>query len=74
MSDIAPEGKANRKIGRAPAVVTRETNRGFGAMVAISHDAPISYIDVPTQENNTVNHSVLYILFLKGPNPDAEIC
>ena len=48
MSDNIPDGKANKKIGKAVAVVMRETNNGFGARVVISHDAPTSYIATPT--------------------------
>jgi hypothetical protein len=73
ISDNIPDGNANRKIGKAVAVVTRETNKGSGAREVISHDAPTSYIAAPTYENRAAVHSVLYILDLKGLNPDAEI-
>ena len=73
ISDNIPDGNANRKIGRVVAVVTRETNKGFGASEVISHDAPVSYIAAPTYEKRAAIHNVLYIEDLKGLNPDAEI-
>ena len=73
ISDNIPDGKANRKIGEVVAVVTRETNKGFGASEVISHDAPTSYIAAPTYEKRTAIHNVLYMLDLKGPKPDVEI-
>jgi hypothetical protein len=73
MSDNIPDGNANRKIGRAVAVVTRETNNGLGASEVISHDAPTSYIAAPTYEKRAAIHNVLKIADLKGLNPDAEI-
>ena len=73
ISDNIPDGNANRKIGKVVAVVTRETNNGFGAREVISHDAPTSYIAAPTYEKRAVIHNVLYIVDLKGLNPDAEI-
>ena len=42
MSDNIPDGNANKKIGKAVAVVMRETNNGFGEREVISHDAPTS--------------------------------
>ena len=53
ISDNAPDGNANRKIGRVLAVVIRETNKGFGASEVISHDAPTSYIAVPIYEKRS---------------------
>jgi hypothetical protein len=47
MSEIVPDGKANRKIGRAVAVVISETNKGFGVSETISQEAPMSYIAAP---------------------------
>jgi hypothetical protein len=73
ISDNIPDGNANRKIGKVVAVVTRETNKGLGASEVISHDAPMSYIAAPTYEKRAVIHNVLYIVDLKGLNPDAEI-
>jgi hypothetical protein len=73
MSDNIPDGNANRKIGKVVAVVTRETNNGVGASEVISHDAPTSYIAAPTYEKRAVIHNALYIVDLKGLNPDAEI-
>jgi len=58
-SDSIPEGNANSKIGRAVAVVIRETNKGFGASEVISHDAPTSYIAAPTYENRAPTHNIL---------------
>jgi hypothetical protein len=72
MSDNIPDGIANRKIGRLAAVVIRETNKGFGAMEAISHDAPISYIAIPIYENRAAIHNILYNLDLNGLNPDTK--
>ena len=72
ISDNIPDGIANRKIGRLAAVVIRETNKGFGAMEAISHDAPISYIAIPIYENRAAIHNILYKLDLKGLNPDTK--
>ena len=48
MSDNIPDGNANRKIGKAVAVVMRETNKGFGEREVINQDAPTSYIAAPT--------------------------
>ena len=73
MSDNIPDGSANRKIGRAVAVVTRETNNGLGASEVISHDAPTSCIAAPTYEKRAAIHNVLKMAHLKGLNPDAEI-
>jgi hypothetical protein len=73
ISDNIPEGSANSKIGRAPAVVTRETDKGFGASDVISHDAPTSYMAAPTYENREAIHNVLYRLYLRGLRPDNEI-
>ena len=73
ISDNIPEGNANKKIGRAVAVVTRETNKGFGASEVISHEAPTSYIAAPTYEKRAAIHSILYTLDLKGLKPDAKI-
>jgi hypothetical protein len=73
ISDNIPEGSANNKIGRALAVVMRETNKGFGASDVISHDAPTSYIAAPTYENRAAIHNVLYRLDLRGLRPDTEI-
>jgi hypothetical protein len=47
ISEIAPDGKAKRKIGRVDAVVIRETNSGFGASETINHEDPTSYMDAP---------------------------
>jgi hypothetical protein len=47
ISEIAPDGKANRKIGRVVADVIRETNKGFGVSETISQEAPMSYIAAP---------------------------
>ncbi len=44
ISEIVPNGKANRKIGRVVAVVIRETNKGFGVSETISQEDPMSYI------------------------------
>ena len=70
MSDNAPDGKAKRKIGRVLAVVTRETNKAFGASEVISHDAATSYIAAPIYEKRAANLKALY---LKGLKPDEEI-
>jgi hypothetical protein len=72
ISDIAPDGKAKRKIGRVVDVVIRETNKGFGASDVISHNAPTSCIAVPIYEKRTATHSVLYRPYLKGLKPDVE--
>ena len=72
ISDNIPDGNANRKIGRLAAVVIRETNKGFGAREAISHDAPTSYIAIPIYENRAAIHNILYKLDLKGLNPDTK--
>jgi len=72
MSDNAPDGNANRKIGRVLAVVIRETNKGFGASEVISHDAPTSYIAAPIYEKRVAIHKALYRLSLKGLKPNAE--
>jgi hypothetical protein len=72
ISDNIPDGIANRKIGRLAAVVIRETNKGFGAMEAISHDAPISFIAIPIYENRAAIHNILYNLDLNGLNPDTK--
>ena len=56
ISDSIPDGNANSKIGRAIAVVIRETNKGFGASEVISHDAPTSWKDFihrPNPRENT---------------------
>ncbi len=73
ISEIAPDGKAKRKIGRVLAVVIRETNKGFGASEVISHEAPTSYIAAPTYEKSAAVHNALYKLSLNGFRPDAEI-
>ena len=73
ISDNIPDGNANRKIGRAVAVVTRETNKGLGVSEVISHDAPTSYMAAPTYERRAAIHKVLKIADLNGLNPDAEI-
>ncbi len=73
ISDNIPDGNANRKIGKAVAVVTRETNKGSGASEVISHEAPTSYIAAPTYEKRAAAHNVLYIAILKGLNPEAEL-
>jgi hypothetical protein len=73
ISDNIPEGSAKSKIGSAPAVVMRETNKGFGASDVISHDAPTSYMAAPTYENREAIHNVLYRLDLRGLRPDNEI-
>jgi hypothetical protein len=73
ISEIAPDGIANRKIGKVLAVVIRETNKGFGASEVISHDAPTSYIAAPIYENNAAIHSVLYNLSLKGLKPETKL-
>ena len=70
---VFPDGKAKIKIVRVLAVVIRETNSGLGASEVINHDAPVSYIAAPTYEKRAVIHNVLYIVDLKGLNPDAEI-
>jgi len=59
ISEIAPEGKAKRKIGRVVDVVIRETNKGLGASEVISHDAPTSYMAAPIYEKRTAIHNVL---------------
>lgn len=59
MSDNIPDDNANKKIGKVVAVVTRETNNGFGAMEVISHDAPTSYIAAPTYEKRAAIHNIL---------------
>jgi hypothetical protein len=73
ISDSIPDGNANKTIGRAVAVVTRETNKGFGASEVINHDAPTSYIAAPTYEKRAATQNILYRLDLKGLRPDAEI-
>jgi hypothetical protein len=73
ISDSIPDGNANRKIGRVVAVVIRETNKGFGAIEVISHDAPTSYIAAPTYEKRTATHNTLNRPDLKALKPDAEI-
>ena len=73
MSDNIPDGNANKKIGKAVAVVMRETNNGFGEREVISHEAPTSYIAAPTYEKRAAIHSVLYIADLKGLSPEFEI-
>jgi hypothetical protein len=73
ISEVAPEGIANRKIGRVLAVIIRETNKGFGASEVISHDAPTSYIAAPTYENSAAIHNVLYKLSLKGLKPETKL-
>lgn len=73
MSDNIPDGNANKKIGRAVAVVMRETNNGFGEREVISHDAPTSYIATPRYEKRAAIHNVLYIVDLRGLSPDFEI-
>jgi hypothetical protein len=73
ISDSIPDGNANRTIGRAVAVVTRETNNGFGAIEVINHDAPTSYIAAPTYEKRAAIHNILYRLDLKGLRPEAEL-
>jgi hypothetical protein len=73
ISDNIPDGNANRKIGKVVAVVTRETNKGFGASEVISHDAPTSYIAAPTYEKRAAIHNILYILHLRGLKPEPKI-
>jgi hypothetical protein len=73
ISDNVPDGNAKRKIGRVVAVVTRETNKGFGASEVINHDAPTSYIAAPTYKKRAAIHNVLYRLDLKGLKPDPGI-
>jgi hypothetical protein len=73
ISETIPEGNANRKIDNVVAVVIRETNKGLGASEVISHDAPTSYIAAPTYEKRAAVHNVLYIIDLKGLNPDVEL-
>jgi hypothetical protein len=73
ISDNIPDGKANRKIGRLVAVVTRETNKGLGASEVISHDAPTSYIAAPTYEKRAAIHNVLKISDLKGLKPEPKV-
>jgi hypothetical protein len=72
MSDNIPDGNANKKIGKAVAVVMRETNNGFGEREVISHEAPTSYIAAPTYEKRAAIHSVLYIADLKGLSPELK--
>jgi len=50
ISESMPEGNANNKMGRAVAVVIRETNNGLGASDVINHEAPTSYIAAPAYE------------------------
>lgn len=59
ISDNAPDGNANRKIGRALAVVIRETSNGFGAMDVINQDAPTSFMAAPTYEKKEAIHNAL---------------
>ena len=73
MSDNIPEGNANKKIGKAVAVVMRETYNGFDEREVINHDAPTSYIATPTYEKRIAIHNVLYMTDLKGLSPDFEI-
>jgi hypothetical protein len=73
MSDNIPDGNANRKIGKAVAVVMRETNNGSDTREVISHDAPTSYIATPTYEKRAAIHNVLNIEDLKGFSPDMDI-
>jgi hypothetical protein len=73
MSDNIPDGNANKKIGKAVAVVMRETNNGSDAMEVINHEAPTSYIDIPTYEKRAAIHNVLNIGDLKGFSPDMDI-
>jgi hypothetical protein len=73
MSDNIPDGNANRKIGKAVAVVMRETNNGSDTREVISHDAPTSYIATPTYEKRAAIHNVLNIEDLKGFSPDMGI-
>jgi hypothetical protein len=73
ISDNIPDGNANRKIGKVVAVVTRETNKGFGAREVISHDAATSYIAAPTYEKRAAIHNILYILHLRGLKPEPKI-
>jgi hypothetical protein len=73
MSDSIPDGNANKKIGKAVAVVIRATNNGFGTREVISHDAPTSYMAAPIYEKRAAIHNVLYRTDLKGLSPDFEI-
>ena len=73
MSDNIPDGDGNKKIGKAVAVVMRETNNGFGEREVISHDAPTLDIAAPTYEKRAAIHSVLYIADLKGLEADSGI-
>jgi hypothetical protein len=59
ISDNAPDGSANRKIGRALAVVIRETSNRFGAMDVINQDAPTSFMAAPTYEKKEAIHNAL---------------
>src|SRR6478752_9997123 len=59
ISDNAPDGNANRKIGRALAVVIRETSNGFGAMDVINQDAPTSFMAATTYEKKEAIHNAL---------------
>ena len=59
ISDNAPDGNANRKIGRALAVVIRETSNGFEAMDVINQDAPTSFMATPTYEKKEAIHNAL---------------
>ena len=59
ISEIVPDGKAKRKIGRVVDVVIRETNKGFGESEVINHDAPTSYMAAPIYEKRTAVHNVL---------------
>jgi hypothetical protein len=58
ISDNVPDGNAKRKIGRAVAVVIRETKKGFGASEVINHDAPTSYIAPPKYEKREFLHQI----------------
>jgi hypothetical protein len=73
ISDNIPDGNANKKIGKAVAVVISETNKGFDEIEVISQDALISYMAAPTYEKRDALHNVLYIADLKGLSPDFEI-
>ena len=73
ISEIAPDGIANRKMGRVLAVIIRETNKGLGASEVISHEAPTSYIAAPVYEKSAAIHNALYKLSLKGLQPEIKV-
>ena len=73
ISDNIPDGNASKKIGKAVAVVIKETNKGFGEREVISHEAPTSYMAAPIYEKRAALHNVLYMTDFKGLSPDFEI-